>query len=564
MILKCAVISVLLLGTCLLQCSSMSAVWDVRLRGGPETSYMREGRVEIFLGNKGWFGTCDKEWGIEEAIVVCRQLGYPGAIHGTPSYSSSVGTVLLSREWRCTGDEASLVGCNNYHPTFPCYEHTGVKCHGPGYLGCYQDTYGALTSTLIDNVIVEPDMTEDRCWQFCMYRHYRIYGLKNGNECYCGLVEAELANHTKLSDAECQAPCPGDYGQVCGGYRTDIDKLSVFDVNMGECYDPGAPANGIQLDTSFKFGDIVRFACLPGYELLGIEAIQCILAPGGPGMGVIWSTSVPYCAVMKLTSPPVPTQEPTTTRTTTTPSTTMRVTTTTMKTTTTSEPVQTTTTSTTEKRTTREATTAESSKVMSTEKRTTTVEVRVPVDTTSTTMTPSDKPSSSTPETLTKAMTSSRRSTQEMASEASKKPTTMEVEKGVNDVTNYTDYITKPTTTPGNNTSNNAAATKPFNFFTMISEHSILIALVGTFLILLVPIIIIVIFKRACRRKNSPSKVQIERTMDYQLGSETTGFTYEPQPMSRPRYQSFRRGFKRFSKRPWSDREEDESSDDEL
>lgn len=80
----------------------------MRLRGGPETSYMREGRVEIYLGNKGWFGTCDKEWGIEEAIVVCRQLGYPGAIRGTPNYSTSVGTVLLSREWRCTGSKLSF------------------------------------------------------------------------------------------------------------------------------------------------------------------------------------------------------------------------------------------------------------------------------------------------------------------------------------------------------------------------------------------------------------------------------------------------------------------------
>ncbi|XP_063967901.1 uncharacterized protein LOC129280078 [Lytechinus pictus] len=551
------------LGICILECSSRQ-VWDVRLWGNPMSPPRSDGIVEIYLGSKGWFGTCDKEWGINEAIVVCRQLGFPGAIGGFPNVMQAGGSLLLSREWRCSGTENALYDCINYHPTYPCYQFAGVKCHEPGYLGCFQDTFGALTSTLVDNVIVEPDMTVDRCRQFCMFRHYRLYGLKNGNECYCGLVESEIGDHTKLSDAQCQTPCPGDFGQVCGGNRTDTDKLSVFDVNMGECENPGTPENGVQLESRFMFGDIVRFACMPGYELLGIDAIQCVLAPGGPGMGVMWSTPLPYCALIKMTSPPAPTTEPTTTKMTTTPTTTMRETTTTMKTTTTQEPVKTTSPTTTERRTTaRETTTAESSKMMLTEERTTTEEIRVPVVTTPKTTMPSDEPSSSTSESMTKRMTSERQSTEEMTSDESTK-TTMAVEERVNDVTNYTDYITKPTTAPGNKTGDNdAGAQKAFNLFTMIREHSILIALGGTFLILLIPIIVIVIFKKACRRKKSPSKIQIERNMEYQLGSETTGFTYEPQPQSRPRYQSFRRGFKRFSKRPWSDREED-SSDEEL
>ena len=38
---------------------------------------LHEGRVEMF--HKGRWGTfCDKGWGIEEATVVCRMLGFPG------------------------------------------------------------------------------------------------------------------------------------------------------------------------------------------------------------------------------------------------------------------------------------------------------------------------------------------------------------------------------------------------------------------------------------------------------------------------------------------------------
>ena len=39
-----------------------------------------EGRVEIFHSNQ-WGTVCDDSWGFEEAVVVCRQLGYPTALH---------------------------------------------------------------------------------------------------------------------------------------------------------------------------------------------------------------------------------------------------------------------------------------------------------------------------------------------------------------------------------------------------------------------------------------------------------------------------------------------------
>ena len=45
---------------------------EIRLVGGRNES---EGRVEIFLGGK-WGTVCNNSWGVLDANVVCKQLGF--------------------------------------------------------------------------------------------------------------------------------------------------------------------------------------------------------------------------------------------------------------------------------------------------------------------------------------------------------------------------------------------------------------------------------------------------------------------------------------------------------
>ncbi|KAJ8254135.1 hypothetical protein COCON_G00207470 [Conger conger] len=76
--------------------------------GGKRSS---EGRVEVYHGGE-WGTVCDDGWDMNEAQVVCRQLGFPGAqsvVEGG-AYGSGSGTIWLD-DLDCKGTESSLSSC---------------------------------------------------------------------------------------------------------------------------------------------------------------------------------------------------------------------------------------------------------------------------------------------------------------------------------------------------------------------------------------------------------------------------------------------------------------------
>ena len=103
---------------------------EIRLVSGLQAS---SGRVEICHDNE-WGTVCNDNWGIHDAEVVCRQLGFRHtvAVGGLQVFGNGYDKVWLD-EVNCTGNESRLAECmhrgwgveNCNH-----YEDAGVFCSG--------------------------------------------------------------------------------------------------------------------------------------------------------------------------------------------------------------------------------------------------------------------------------------------------------------------------------------------------------------------------------------------------------------------------------------------------
>ena len=104
---------------------------QVRLVGG---SGPLEGRVEV--NHNGFWGTVcgDSNWDLQDAMVVCRQLGYGTAVSalGRGVFGRGSGPIWYD-DVRCSGHEANLTQCG----------HRGLGVHSCGH----QDDAGVICAS---------------------------------------------------------------------------------------------------------------------------------------------------------------------------------------------------------------------------------------------------------------------------------------------------------------------------------------------------------------------------------------------------------------------------------
>ena len=123
----CLIVHTLIYIISLLPCIESNDFTFIRLVGHRAPS---RGRVEVYYGQ--WGTVCRDRFGIKEANVVCRELGYPNAVRIIYYVYPGSGPIWLD-DLVCTGTETSLYNCShNGVGNHDCshFSDVGVVCQG--------------------------------------------------------------------------------------------------------------------------------------------------------------------------------------------------------------------------------------------------------------------------------------------------------------------------------------------------------------------------------------------------------------------------------------------------
>ena len=114
---------------------------NIHLNGG-RTPF--KGRVVVYQGGS-WGNICDRNWDINDAKVVCNQLGYGNAIKAIRGGVFTPGTsTLMMSNVDCVGHETAISFCthNGWRNVGSCTHanDAGVACSGNIYSNLYMSS----------------------------------------------------------------------------------------------------------------------------------------------------------------------------------------------------------------------------------------------------------------------------------------------------------------------------------------------------------------------------------------------------------------------------------------
>ena len=97
----------------------------VRLAGVDGVNYA--GRVEVFYEGK-WGKICRNKWDINDAKVVCRQLGFQSALAEFIGMNTRDDTISVAMsDVACTGQESVLASCKRRDGKRRCVDNKGAQ-----------------------------------------------------------------------------------------------------------------------------------------------------------------------------------------------------------------------------------------------------------------------------------------------------------------------------------------------------------------------------------------------------------------------------------------------------
>ncbi|XP_030834220.1 deleted in malignant brain tumors 1 protein-like [Strongylocentrotus purpuratus] len=190
--------------------------FQVRLVGG---SHNAEGRVEVLHGGS-WGTICDDSWDLRDARVVCRMLGFDGALDapGSARFGQGSGRILLTYV-NCGGTENNLADCA--HPGIGDYNYcahsrdTGVICYsGVRLVGGSNDAEGRV------------EVLNDGSW---------------GTICdtWWDLRDARVVCRMLGFDGALDAPKSARFGQGSGRFLLNLVNCDGTEDNLVDCAHSG-------------------------------------------------------------------------------------------------------------------------------------------------------------------------------------------------------------------------------------------------------------------------------------------------------------------------------------